>query len=166
MKEFKELLSSHMPGLMRYAVALVGNYEHAEKLVQSCIEMALSKNHFWDSEKKFKPWLHTIFHHIFADQNKRNISVPDVVTNLNDHLSKSNTLDTDEFHGLVRCVSQLPDEEREVLLLVTLEDLGYKQICEVIGGPIGTVMIRLHRARKNLRDLLNVESKAQTEPAL
>jgi len=55
---------------------------------------------------------------------------------------------------LDRAISTLPVAQREVLLLVTLEDLSYEETARVLGIPIGTVMSRLARAREKLRDLM------------
>jgi RNA polymerase sigma-70 factor (ECF subfamily) len=48
-------------------------------------------------------------------------------------------------------LAQLPDEQREVLLLVCLEEMRYAEVAEVLGVPVGTVMSRLHRARERVR---------------
>jgi RNA polymerase sigma factor (sigma-70 family) len=55
---------------------------------------------------------------------------------------------------LQRCLLRLPDEQREVLLLVGLQDLGYEEVAHVTGVPVGTVMSRLSRARGRLRELM------------
>ena len=55
---------------------------------------------------------------------------------------------------LDRAISALPVAQREVLLLVALEDLSYEETARVLGIPIGTVMSRLARAREKLRDLM------------
>jgi RNA polymerase sigma-70 factor (ECF subfamily) len=51
-------------------------------------------------------------------------------------------------------LAQLPEEHRAVVILADVEELSYKEIAEVIGCPIGTVMSRLHRARRALQELL------------
>ena len=61
---------------------------------------------------------------------------------------------------LQRCLLRLPPEQREVLLLVTLQDLGYAQAARITGVPIGTVMSRLSRARARLRDLMEGRAPA------
>jgi len=51
-------------------------------------------------------------------------------------------------------IAQLPEEFREVLILREMEDMSYREIAEVTGTPIGTVMSRLARARANLREFV------------
>ncbi|MEO8545405.1 MAG: sigma factor-like helix-turn-helix DNA-binding protein, partial [Burkholderiaceae bacterium] len=55
---------------------------------------------------------------------------------------------------LQRCLMRLPEDQRAVLLLVTLEDMAYADVARVLGIPIGTVMSRLSRARSRLRELM------------
>ncbi len=64
---------------------------------------------------------------------------------------------------LQRCLLRLPAEQREVLLLVTLQDLRYEDVARITGVPIGTVMSRLSRARARLRELM--EGGAAAAPA-
>jgi RNA polymerase sigma-70 factor (ECF subfamily) len=69
---------------------------------------------------------------------------------------------------LQRCLLRLPPEQREVLLLVTLQDLGYEEAARITGVPIGTVMSRLSRARARLRDMMEdrAPGAAPAAPAL
>jgi RNA polymerase sigma-70 factor (ECF subfamily) len=55
---------------------------------------------------------------------------------------------------LQRCLMRLPPEQREVLLLVSLQDLGYEEVARITSVPVGTVMSRLSRARARLRELM------------
>jgi RNA polymerase sigma-70 factor (ECF subfamily) len=61
---------------------------------------------------------------------------------------------TDDVLDLQRCLLRLPAEQREVLLLVSLQDLGYEEAARITGVPVGTVMSRLSRARSRLRELM------------
>ena len=64
---------------------------------------------------------------------------------------------TSEGRRLQRALATLPDDFREVLVLREIEDLSYRQIAEVTGAPIGTVMSRLARARAMLKDCWSAE---------
>ena len=61
---------------------------------------------------------------------------------------------------LQRCLLRLPEDQREVLLLVTLQDLGYQEVARIVGVPVGTVMSRLARARSRLRELMDGQRPA------
>jgi RNA polymerase sigma-70 factor (ECF subfamily) len=62
---------------------------------------------------------------------------------------------------LDRAIARLPDEQRAVLLLVTLEEMSYDQVARALGIPIGTVMSRLSRAREKLRAMMLGQSAAK-----
>ena len=64
-----------------------------------------------------------------------------------------------DLRDLEAGLAQLAPEQREVLLLVCLEEMSYEQVASIIGVPIGTVMSRLHRARKYLRGWLAGEQR-------
>ena len=67
---------------------------------------------------------------------------------------------------LQRCLLRLPPEQRAVLLLVSVEELSYEEVAQVLAIPIGTVMSRLSRARSRLRELLDAPPAGiETRPA-
>ena len=59
-----------------------------------------------------------------------------------------------QHRDLLRALDELPEEQRSVLLLVSVEDLSYAEVAQVLGIPIGTVMSRLSRGRDRLQQLL------------
>ncbi|MGJ7604179.1 sigma-70 family RNA polymerase sigma factor [Variovorax sp. LT1R20] len=153
------LLVDHIPSLRRYARALTGNTWAADDLVQDTLERACSKWRLWVVGSDLRAWLFTVMHNIFASQVRRT-PPPHSVVPLDDA--------THELHGgidpgrdqgasldLQRCLLQLPEEQRAVLLLVTLEDMSYAEVAKVLGIPAGTVMSRLSRARVRLQELLD-----------
>jgi len=153
-EKFKKLLVNQIPALLRYANALTGNASGAEDLLQDCLERALLKKEQWNPEQKLSTWLHTILHNIFIDQYRRTKNAPpfdniDVDSSTSIH---SNPLTSIELLEVERKIAKLPAEQREVLLLVTLAGLDYKSVSEIIDAPMGTVMSRLHRARKALAE--------------
>jgi RNA polymerase sigma-70 factor (ECF subfamily) len=72
----------------------------------------------------------------------------------------------DQVLDLQRCLLRLPADQREVLLLVTLQDLRYEDVARITGVPIGTVMSRLSRARARLRELMDGQEAVAPGPAL
>ena len=72
----------------------------------------------------------------------------------------------DQALDLQRCLLRLPPEQREVLLLVSMEDMSYAEIAKVTGVPLGTVMSRLSRARARLQSLLDAPARGLADPAV
>ena len=56
------------------------------------------------------------------------------------------------MRDLDRLLQRLPPEQREVLLLISVEEMSYQEVAQITGVPLGTVMSRLSRARARLRD--------------
>lgn len=160
MQEFRQLLITQIHGLMRYALALLGNYSSAEDLVQDCMEHALGKYDQWDRSRSIKPWLFRILHNIFIDNQRKNATSPIVNADEDEILAAVAPSQPDllALRDVSRHLASLPPEQREVLLMVSLGGLEYKEIGKIIGVPVGTVMSRLHRARKQLSAIMQAKN--------
>jgi RNA polymerase sigma-70 factor (ECF subfamily) len=145
---------AHIPRLRRYARALAGDSHRADDLVQDTLERALAKFYLWRRGSDLRAWLFTIMHNVFVNQLKtrRELALDDVVA---DGLQSAPQSDRLEMRDLAAALKQLPAEQREVLLLVGLEQLSYAEAGKALGVPIGTVMSRLSRGRERLRALMS-----------
>jgi RNA polymerase sigma factor (sigma-70 family) len=160
MSEQAQLIAQHIPRLRRYARALIGNRNAAEDLVQDTLERAWGRFNLWRRGSDLRAWLFTIMHNIYVNQVRARIARPeheldDEALNVQGRADQGDRL---EIHDLDRALRQLPDEQREVLLLVGLEQLTYNEAAKALGIPIGTVMSRLSRARARLRAVLDGRS--------
>jgi RNA polymerase sigma factor (sigma-70 family) len=159
-------LVAHIPDLRRYARSLSGDAWAADDLVQDTLERACERWQLWAAGSDLRAWLFTLMHNLFVDGARRamrqgqRVDVDDIAQDLpGPGGTPDQTLD------LQRCLLRLPAEQREVLLLVTLQDLRYEDVARITGVPIGTVMSRLSRARSRLRELME-GSAAASAPAL
>ena len=148
-------LVAHIPRLRRYGRALTGDGNRADDLVQDTLERALSRFTLWPP-KDLRPWLFSIMHNLFVNQVRR----PDLVAYGEESgeggIRAQVPMDGLELRDLDTALQRLPQEQREVLLLVALEELSYAEAARVLGVPLGTVMSRLSRGRDRLRLLLAV----------
>ncbi len=146
----------HIPRLRRYARALTGERAAADDLVQDTLERACNKFHLWRRGSDLRAWLFTIMHNVFINQVRGRAVLPTVP--LNDEIlelpAHAAQVDRLEIRDLDAALARLPDEQREVLLLVALEQLSYEETAKALGIPIGTVMSRLSRARERLRCIM------------
>jgi RNA polymerase sigma-70 factor (ECF subfamily) len=153
----------HIPRLRRYARALTGDGGRADDLVQDTLERALLKFHLWQPGSDLRAWLFTIMHNVFINQVRANSAA--VVTALDEEAVqpaiRATQSDRLEVLDLQVTLLRLPEEQREVLLLIGLEQMTYDEAAGVLGIPIGTVMSRLSRARERLRGLVVVGGGAQ-----
>ncbi len=158
MSRFDLLIVAHIPHLRRYARALAGDRTRADDLVQDTLERAWMKFHLWQPALDLRPWLFTIMHNVYVNQVRANAKrdhaclTDEVVASL---AAPPNQHDMLEVGDVVACLNRLPVEQREVLLLVSLENLDYAAVARILGIPVGTVTSRLARARARLRGLLD-----------
>jgi RNA polymerase sigma-70 factor (ECF subfamily) len=158
--QFEKIMLPHLDAAYNLARWLTRNDHDAEDLVQTAFVRAVR---FFDSYQGGNPraWLLTIVRHTFY-------------TGLRDNRQDEQTFDED-IHSPLPCASgpeqnqnsrdtsrivnqaleKLPNTFREVLILKELEEMSYKEIADLAGIPIGTVMSRLARARKLLLTYLN-----------
>ncbi len=147
-------IAAHIPRLRRYARALAGDSQRADDLVQDTLERGLAKFHLWRRGSDMRAWLFAIMHNVFINQLKarRELALDDVTEAALQSAPQSDPL---ELRDLDTALRLLPAEQREVLLLVCLEQLSYADTGKALGIPIGTVMSRLSRGRERLRSLMS-----------
>lgn len=163
-------IESHIPGLRRFARALVrGDRERADDLVQDSLERALSRWHLRRPEGDLRGWLYTILYNRFLSEQHRQKrrGVHDTLTEaIESELPqiRGGQDEALEHRDLLRAFAALPEEQRSVLFLVGVEDLSYDEAARVLGVPIGTVMSRLSRGRERLRLFMDRDADAPGNP--
>ena len=143
-----------IPRLRRYARALVGDRAAADDLVQDTLERAWAKLHLFRGGTDLRAWLFTVMHNVHVNQVRAARPTDALDEELPELVQRAVQGDALVVRDLERALAALPAAQREVLLLVALEDLSYEEAAQVLGIPIGTVMSRLARAREKLRVLM------------
>lgn len=144
-----------VPALRRYARALTRDIDRADDLVQDCLERAIARRGLFRPRGPVRPWLFTILTNLHRNglrQARRRgdmvqldaIAEPSIEAPQTGHLALAE---------LARALDGLPLEQKEALLLVTLEGLSYHDAAAILQVPLGTLMSRLGRARAALRSL-------------
>lgn len=146
---------NHIPSLRRYARALTGDAWAADDLVQDTLERACSRWRLWLAGSDLRAWLFTMMHNLFISQLRRAKLRPSSDSVNLEELLPAPASTPDIGIDLQRCLLRLPEDQRAVLLLVTLEDLSYAEVARIVGVPLGTVMSRLSRARERMHALMN-----------
>jgi RNA polymerase sigma factor (sigma-70 family) len=161
-------LVAHIPDLRRYARSLTGDAWAADDLVQDTLERACERWQLWSAGSDLRAWLFTLMHNLFVDGTRRAMRQAgqrvDIDEVAGDMAGPAGT--PEQTLDLQRCLLRLPPDQREVLLLVTLQDLRYEDVARMTGVPLGTVMSRLSRARSRLRELMEGGAAAARAPAL
>ena len=151
-------LLEQLPALRRYARALTGNQPMADELVQDCYARACSKFNLWRRGSKLRQWMFTMMHNLHVNQVRKTVHHPQTIPVDDADLiapEDNSTENASELIALDQALNYLSVEQREVLLLVCLEELSYEEVANTLYIPLGTVMSRLSRARENLRKLMS-----------
>jgi RNA polymerase sigma-70 factor (ECF subfamily) len=143
-----------LPRLWRFALRLTRDRADAEDLVQRCCVRALERRAQWRGDGSLLSWLFSILHSIWVNEvRSRHMHGRWTVHWEQEQAEQCADAHATDASQRILCrqvaawVEALPEEQREVLLLVAVEGLAYKEAAQVLGVPIGTVMSRLARAR-------------------
>ncbi|HEY6434512.1 MAG TPA: sigma-70 family RNA polymerase sigma factor [Acetobacteraceae bacterium] len=151
-----------IPSLRRYARALLRDRDQVDDLVHDVIVRALDQLHTRREDGDLRAWLFAIMHNLFISRVRRNKRRGPLVSLDEAGDDRFGMPATQDGHmlgrDLLRALDALNEEQRSVLLLVTVEDLSYAEVARVLDIPIGTVMSRLSRARDRLRGLMEGEA--------
>jgi len=156
MGEMMLLVEPQIPGLRRYARSLLRDSVTADDLVQDCLERAISRWHQRRADGNVRTWLFTILHNLAMNRMRqtarRGPHIP--VEDADDTALARDPMQESGLHqrDIVDAVDRLPEDQRAVLLLISVEDMSYADAAKTLGVPLGTVMSRLSRARARLRD--------------
>jgi RNA polymerase sigma-70 factor (ECF subfamily) len=155
----KQLLT-WAPRLRRYARALAGNRDDADDLVQDTLERAWSRAGLWHGVADMRAWLFGIMHNLHVDGRRGRLPT----TELDEAAPEIPVAPTQDERlavmDLQAALDLLPAEQKEVVLLVALEDMAYADVAATLNIPIGTVMSRLSRGRERLRAAMDGRAAA------
>jgi RNA polymerase sigma-70 factor, ECF subfamily len=157
-------LEETIPALRRYAWALLRNESDADDLVQDCVLRAIDRIDTFRTDGELRPWLFTIMHNLYVSRWRRNRRRAQVMAdNAEADLAVSPSQPASiEVRDVLRGLETLPDDQRQVLLLIAVEGFQYDEVARMLDVPTGTVMSRLSRARDRLRDFI----EGRERPAL
>jgi len=157
MNEFGRLLEKEIPRLRRYAFALTRNMSRADDLVQDTLVRAIAKQRGWQCGTNLRAWLFTLMHNQNVNGVRR--SAREGAVEFDDTWPFPPAA-TDPAAGLSlrdldRALARIPQERRQVILLIGLEDISYKEAATILDVPVGTIRSRLSRGRESLRILMD-----------
>jgi RNA polymerase sigma factor (sigma-70 family) len=168
-EDFTAALVTALPGLRRHAIALAGDVSRADDLIQDCIERALRNRATLKDPQRLFGWLRSILYNIYVDElrvRRRRGTPADIDEVVNSLAQSAPSADRSSMLEFARAMALLSPEHRQILLLVGLEGLSYRETAEELALPIGTVMSRLARARDQLRAALDQTEDARPPQAL
>ncbi len=166
--ETRDRLIAALPRLRRFCRGLVGRADEADDLAQAVCERALRHIGQWHRDTAMEPWLFRIARTVWIDR-LRALRVRLVHANETRHSGMRAETDGGEAHAVDRlslaevdrAMRALPPEQREVIVLVTIEQFSYAEAAALLEVPVGTIMSRLSRGRMALRRLAGVAAAGE-----
>jgi RNA polymerase sigma-70 factor (ECF subfamily) len=175
-REFEAEALVHLDSLYAHALRLTRSPSDAEDLVQDTFVRALRFYERFERGTNLKAWLLRIQFNSFVNKYRRNVKEVSAGEAMSHEPATESTLGRGPLQALLdphgvaiapllaqeiqAALAKLPEDHQTVVILADVEELSYKEIAEVIGCPIGTVMSRLHRARKALQERLSDQAEA------
>ena len=159
MTEFRARIEEEIPPLRRYARALTRNGSRCDDLVQDTLVRALAKEHLWQPGTNMRAWLFTIMHNQNVNAVRsamREGKTVDIEEQSSILVATTDPTVARRLHELDRALAQVPEDQRQVILLVGLEGMSYEDAAATLSVPMGTIRSRLSRGRDALRELMGM----------
>ena len=157
MTEFEELVDAHYEALYRFGYSLAKSPERASDLVQQTFVKWAEKGHQLKDRTKAKTWLFTTLYREHLSQARRSTKFPERDLEEAEYqlpATQANVERKLDAKRAVNLLGQLDETFRAPLTLFFLQEQSYKEIAATLDIPIGTVMSRISRGKKQLRDLM------------
>lgn len=159
MDEIQSRMIQLLPRLRRFALALTGDKDKADDLVQDTCERALAHLDQWKPGTSLDSWMYRIAQNIWVDHHRGRKAQGDQrqldeIENLVGMDGRNITESRLTLAAVTDSISRLPPEQQVLVAMVCVEGISYKEAANILGIPIGTVMSRLSRARQSLYSTL------------
>ena len=148
-----------LPRLRRFARSLTRDQADADDLSQLSVERALKARDQWQPGTRLDAWMYRIMRNIWIDEARARARRAQTFAPEEEGLSVGDdgheAIERNvEMNDVDRAMAKLPDEQREVIALVLVEGLAYKEAAEILEIPMGTLTSRLVRGRQALVQML------------
>jgi RNA polymerase sigma-70 factor (ECF subfamily) len=155
----RDTMLSAIPNLRAFAISLSGNVDRADDLVQETILRALANIDSFQPGTNMSAWLFTILRNLFrSEYRKRRREVEDATGMYAESMkSQPEQASRLEFEELRVALAQLPDDQREAVILVGASGFSYEEAAAICGCAVGTIKSRVNRARNRLAELMSIE---------
>jgi RNA polymerase sigma-70 factor (ECF subfamily) len=155
----REQLVAEIGSLRAFAVSLCGDKERADDLVQETLFKAWNHLESFKEGTNLKAWLFTILRNTyFSERRKRRREVEDAdgayAARLSTNPEQHGHMDMQDFRA---ALTQLPDDQREALILVGAAGFSYEEAAEISGCAVGTIKSRVNRARNRIATMLGLD---------
>lgn len=158
MEDFETVALPHLNDLFRTARRVLGSQTEAEDVVQETFLQAWKSFHRFETGTNCRAWLFKIMFHVISHHRRKLYRLPQVDVN-EETLAETVAFEPSPSpfvrdEEVLAAFEQLPQNYRAVVLLADVQEFSYKEIAQTLQIPLGTVMSRLNRGRKMMREAL------------
>ena len=152
----RQALPTLLPRLRRMARVLAGHPDDADDLVQLALERALARGAQWREEERLDAWVFGILRNAWRDELRARGRRAGLFAPASEGEAVGEATLDRHVQGLsvAEAMARLPEEQREVVAMILIEGLSYRETADLLALPAGTVTSRLARARETLRTCL------------
>lgn len=158
LKQIEQVIEAYYKPLYRFAYSLSKSPHEASDLTQQTFLIFSKKEHTIKNSSKIKSWLFTTLYREFLSQRRKVARLSDLDTltfDIEDPNNRNqNIVDKEEKNNVLNALDKIDPIYKEVIILFYLKDLTYKEVSDILTIPIGTVMSRLSRGKKQLKSVL------------
>ena len=154
-KSTVELLHDHIASLRRFALVLTRSRDDAEDLVQETLLRAIAAADAWEPGTDLRAWLFKIMHNLHLSALRKRQVRDAAQPTLPGAVAEASQALRVEARQALEALDTLPDNQRQAILMVAVEDMRYADAAQVMGVPLGTFMSRLARGREALRNAMD-----------
>jgi len=161
---FGPLINSYKRQLYSYLWKLCGDKMTAEDLFQETLIKAWKGMNGYNEQNKFSSWLFSIAHNTALDNHRKTKTRKSVMTtgelpDHSDNITVVNRLDAEELKAMINtAVDELPPRQKRVFLLRQHGEMKFKEIAEITGEPLNTVLAHMSYAVKKLKKVIEVRN--------
>ncbi|KUF08739.1 sigma-70 family RNA polymerase sigma factor [Pseudoponticoccus marisrubri] len=152
--ELERRLSEYVTSLRRYALVLTRNPDAAEDLVQDTLTKAIAAADSWQPGSDMRVWLFRILHNTHVSERRRAKVREDARLMLPDPVEETDPTRRIELQQVLDALEQLPEAQRQPIVLVALKEMSYAEAARTLDLPLGTFYSRLGRGRAALRRIV------------
>jgi RNA polymerase sigma-70 factor, ECF subfamily len=158
--DVKPRIIAFLPRLRRFCMALTGSNDRCDDLLQETVERALTRIEQWQEGTSLESWMFRIAQNLHIDDVRKGARRGQKVdieqlAEISGEDGRTIVETRSELAHAQKAMAALPDEQRIVLALVVIDGRSYREVADILGLPMGTVMSRVSRARQAIDLYLN-----------
>lgn len=153
-KELERSIHDYVTSLRRYALVLTRNGDAAEDLVQETLVKAIAASDRWQPGTDLRVWLFRILHNTHVSERRRHRVREDAKLSIPEAVDRTDPTKRIEVQQVLDALDQLPEAQRQPIVLVALEEMSYAEAAQTLDVPLGTFYSRLGRGREALRQIV------------